>query len=210
MIGTLPPINADTVIDRLKAPLAEENPPRGDHDLNPGMRVEMQGEGELTPAAVLVPLITRPDGLTALFTQRTDLLLHHAGQISFPGGHVDPGDGTPEETALRETEEEVGLARKHIAIIGRLNRYVTRTGFSIIPVVALVTPPFDTNPDADEVDEVFEVPLDFLLDPANHQRHQREFKGQIREFYAMPYGDYYILGATAGMIINLYQVLREK
>lgn len=198
-------ITADIIIEKLQASAAEEAPPRGDHDLNPGMPTEKN----LTPAAVLVPLVTRPDGLTTLLTQRTDHLLHHAGQISFPGGHAEPGDGTPEETALRETEEEVGLARAHITTIGRLNQYVTRTGFSITPVVALVTPPFDVTPDADEVDEVFEVPLDFLLDPANHQRHRREFKGQIREFYAMPYEDYYIWGATAGMLMNLYEVLRE-
>lgn len=198
-------ITADIIIEKLQASAAEEAPPRGDHDLNPGMPTEKN----LTPAAVLVPLVTRPDGLTALFTQRTEHLLHHAGQISFPGGHAEPGDGTPEETALRETEEEVGLARAHITTIGRLNQYVTRTGFSITPVVALVTPPFEVTPDADEVDEVFEVPLDFLLDPANHQRHHREFKGQIREFYAMPYEDYYIWGATAGMLMNLYEVLRE-
>ncbi|MEE8350855.1 MAG: CoA pyrophosphatase [Rhodospirillales bacterium] len=195
-------ITADIVIERLKAPLGE---PKGDHDLNPGM----DPENNLTPAAVLVPLVTRPGGLTTLLTQRTEHLLHHAGQISFPGGHVDPGDDTPEDTALRETEEEVGLSRAHIKTIGRLNQYVTRTGFSITPVVAMVTPPFDVTPDASEVDEVFEVPLDFLLDPANHQRHNREFKGQIRQFYAMPYEDYYIWGATAGMLVNLYEVLRE-
>lgn len=198
-------ITADIIIEKLQASAAEEAPPRGDHDLNPGMPTEKN----LTPAAVLVPLVIRGGGLTTLFTQRTEHLLHHAGQISFPGGHAEPGDGTPEETALRETEEEVGLARAHITTIGRLNQYVTRTGFSITPVVALVTPPFEVTPDADEVDEVFEVPLDFLLDPANHQRHRREFKGQIREFYAMPYEDYYIWGATAGMLMNLYEVLRE-
>jgi len=206
-------ITAETIIERLQALAAEEIPTRGvprgilrgDHDLNPGM----QAEKDLTPAAVLVPLVIRGDGLTTLFTQRTEHLLHHAGQISFPGGHAEPSDCTAEETALRETEEEVGLARAHITTIGRLNQYVTRTGFSITPVVALVTPPFDINPDADEVDAVFEVPLDFLLDPANHQRHSREFKGQIREFYAMPYEDYYIWGATAGMLVNLYEVLRD-
>ncbi len=206
-------ITAETIIERLQALAAEETPTRGtpggilrgDHDLNPGM----QAEKDLTPAAVLVPLVIRGGGLTTLFTQRTEHLLHHAGQISFPGGHAEPGDATAEETALRETEEEVGMARAHITTIGRLNQYVTRTGFSITPVVALVTPPFDINPDADEVDAVFEVPLDFLLDPTNHQRHRREFKGQIREFYAMPYEDYYIWGATAGMLVNLYEVLRD-
>ncbi|MDA0305585.1 MAG: CoA pyrophosphatase [Proteobacteria bacterium] len=198
-------ITADIIIEKLQSFAAKDAPPRGDHDLNPGM----QTGKDLTPAAVLVPLVIRGGGLTTLFTQRTEHLLHHAGQISFPGGHVDPGDDSPEDTALRETEEEVGLARAHITTIGRLNQYVTRTGFAITPVVALVSPPFDVTPDADEVDEVFEVPLDFLLDPANHQRHRREFKGQIREFYAMPYEDYYIWGATAGMLVNLYEVLRD-
>lgn len=163
----------------------------------------------LTPAAVLVPLIDRTDGMTVLLTQRTEHVGDHAGQISFPGGHMEPGDDTPEETALRETEEEVGLDRRHVEIVGRLDRYVTRTGFSITPVVALVTPPFETNPDPEEVEEVFEVPLSFLLDPANHQRHSREFEGRTREFHAMPFGDYYIWGATAGMLINLYEVLSE-
>lgn len=189
------------------------NPPdnklRGDHDLNPGMRPDgSQGE-PLTPAAVLIGLVDHPDELTVLFTQRTDHLLHHPGQISFPGGHMDPGDKTPEDTALRETEEEVGLHSRHIEPIGRLGKYVTRTGFSITPVVALITPPFDVSPDPFEVDEVFEVPLEFLLDPVNHQRHTREFKGQTREFHAMPYGEYYIWGATAGMLFNLYEVLRQ-
>lgn len=182
---------------------------RGDHDLNPGMVAEMGKDPDLTPAAVLVGLVDHPGGLTVLFTQRTDHLQHHPGQISFPGGHMDAGDSTAEDTALREAEEEVGLHRRHVNIIGRLNEYVTRTGFSITPVVALVTPPFDVTPDPHEVEDIFEVPLDFLLDPANHQRHSRKFKGSTREFHAMPFGDYYIWGATAGMLINLYEVLRK-
>lgn len=206
MTGTAPSLSPEQVIERLRRPPAEDAPARGDHDLNPGM----EPADVLTPAAVLVPLVAHPDGLTAMFTQRTDHLLHHAGQISFPGGHRDPGDKTPEETALRETEEEVGLDRRHVEIVGRLDEYVTRTGFSITPVVALVTPPFETNPDPKEVVEVFEVPLSFLLDPANHQRHSREFEGRTREFHAMPFGDYYIWGATAGMLINLYEVLRDQ
>ncbi len=205
MTGATPSLSPKQVIERLRRRPTEGAPARGDHDLNPGMEPAQS----LTPAAVLVPLVTHPDGLTAMFTQRTDHLLHHAGQISFPGGHMDPGDDTPEETALRETEEEVGLDRRHVEIVGRLEQYVTRTGFSITPVVALVTPPFETNPDPEEVDEVFEVPLSFLLDPANHQRHSREFEGRTREFHAMPFGDYYIWGATAGMLINLYEVLSD-
>ncbi|MCW8836388.1 MAG: CoA pyrophosphatase [Rhodospirillales bacterium] len=176
---------------------------RGDHALNPGMHPT----GELIPAAVLVPLVDRPDGMTVLFTRRTAHLANHAGQVSFPGGHIEEADGTPLEAALRETEEEVGLARDRIETIGRLDTYVTRTGFHVVPVVGLVTPPFDVKPDPHEVDEVFEVPLSFLLNPANHQRHSVVYEGEPRYFHAMPYGDYYIWGATAGMLINLYEVL---
>ena len=182
MTETASSLGPQQVIERLRRPRPKERGPRGDHDLNPGMRPDTS----LTPAAVLVPLVNRAEGLTAMFTQRTGHLLHHAGQISFPGGHIDPGDKTPEETALRETEEETGLDRRHVEIIGRLSQYLTRTRFSITPVVALVEPPFELNPDPDEVEEVFEVPLAFLLDPANHQRHSREFEGRSRAFYAMP------------------------
>ncbi len=180
-------------------------PERGDHSLNPGLE-PMQ---PLRPAAVLVPLVDREDGFTVLFTRRTAHLAHHAGQISFPGGHIEPDDGGPIETALRETEEEVGLHRWHVRVLGRLDTYVTRTGFVVTPVIGLVTPPFITAPDPNEVDEVFEVPLAFLLDPANHQRCSAEFEGVTRYFYAMPYGDYYIWGATAGMVVNLWQLLND-
>ena len=178
---------------------------RGDHDLNPDLRPQQP----LVPAAVLVPLVDHPTGVTTLLTQRTDHLAHHPGQISFPGGHMERGDHSPEDTALRETEEEVGLARRHVHVIGRLDRYVTRTGFAVTPVVGVVEPPLRIDPDPKEVAEVFEVPLDFLLDPRNHRRHRRLFAGVEREFYAMPYEGYYIWGATAGMLVNLYQVLTE-
>ena len=176
---------------------------RGDHDLNPGMGLP----DKLTPAAVLIPLVARDDGVTMLLTQRTNHLAHHPGQVSFPGGHVDPTDGTPEETALRETEEEVGIDRRHITIIGRLADYKTRTGFAIAPIVGVVTPPFDVSPDPHEVAEVFEVPMTFLMDADNHERHSREYKGATRQFYAMPYNGFYIWGATAGMLVDLYNVL---
>ncbi len=198
----------EQIIERLRR--SSEGRLRGDHDLNPGLPPG-RGKGRaLTPAAVLIGLVGHRDGLTVLFTQRTGHLLHHPGQISFPGGHMDASDKTPEQTALRETEEEIGLNRGHVETIGRLDTYVTRTGFSITPVVALVKPPFDVEPDPHEVDEVFEVPLAFLLDPANHKRHSREIEGEIREFHAVPYGDYYIWGATAGILINLYEVLRQQ
>lgn len=179
---------------------------RGDHNLNPGM----DPNGPLTPAAVLVPLILRKDEITVLFTQRTHKMAKHPGQISFPGGHVDDMDLDAEATALRETEEEVGLDRQHIELIGRLDTYVIRTGFKVTPVVGMVQPPFEINPDSYEVDEVFEVPLSFLMDPANHERHSRTFEGHRREFYAMPYEGRYIWGATAGMIVNLHSVLKSS
>lgn len=178
---------------------------KGDHDLNPGMGIR----ADLRPAAVLVPIVLHEKGLTVLFTRRTDHLAHHAGQISFPGGHIEEGDPEPAAAALRETEEEVGLARRHVRVIGRLDRYVTRTGFDVTPVVGLVTPPFAVTPDPTEVAEVFEVPLAFLLDPANHKRMSRDVEGVARHFYAVPYGDYFIWGATAGMVMNLYEFLRR-
>ncbi len=177
---------------------------RGDHTLNP----DLFPDAPLVPAAVLVPIVEREAGLTVLFTLRAPHLLNHAGQISFPGGRMEPGDGTPRETALRETEEEIGLTRDRIEIIGQLEDYVTRTGFRITPIVAVVKPPFALRPDPVEVAEVFEVPLDFLLDSANHQRHTRLIGGRERAYYAMPYGEHYIWGATAGMLKCLYELVR--
>lgn len=179
---------------------------RGDHDLNSGMEPFLP----LKPAAVLIPLIDRPEGLSVLLTRRTAHLAHHAGQVSFPGGHIEPADEGPADTALRETEEEVGIDRGSIEVLGHLDIYVTRTGFVVTPVVALVHPPFTLRPDAHEVDEVFEVPLAFLLDPANHQKCSAEFEGVTRHFYAMPYGRHFIWGATAGMLVNLYEVLCKR
>ncbi len=179
---------------------------RGDQDLNPGMTPIPP----IKEAAVLVPLVDRPEGMTVLLTHRTSHLANHAGQVSFPGGRVDDGDGDFEDTALRETHEEIGLERTHVRIIGRLDTYLTRTGFAVTPVVGLIEPPFELAPDPFEVAEVFEVPLCFLLDPANHQLCSREFEGVTRYFYAMPYGRHYIWGATAGMLMNLYEFLRER
>jgi 8-oxo-dGTP pyrophosphatase MutT (NUDIX family) len=166
------------------------------------------GEGlPLTPAAVLFPIVLRDSGATVLLTQRTAHLRDHAGQISFPGGRVELDDLSPTHTALRETEEEIGLAREHIEIIGFLPEYRTGTGFRVIPVVALVTPPFALQPDPFEVAEVFEVPLEFLLDPDNHKPHSLHYRGALRHFFAMSYGDYFIWGATAGMIRSLTERL---
>ncbi len=168
-----------------------------------------EARDSLTAAAVLVPIVERSEGPTVLLTKRTAHLHDHAGQISFPGGRVDPGDDGPESTALRETEEEIGLARNHIRLIGQLDTYVTRTGFEISPVVGLVTPPFDLTLDDFEVAEAFEVPLGFILDPASQQRQSRMFRGAMRHFYVFPYDDYYIWGATAGMLVNLTEVLGD-
>jgi len=200
------------VLQRFKQAAHPEDPGepdkrRGDHNLNPGTYPE--DRQTLTPAAVLVPLINRPEGLTILLTQRTDHLATHAGQVSFPGGHTEKGE-TPEETALRETEEEVGLDPSKVKLLGRLDFYVTRTGFMVTPVVGIVEPPFEVQPDPNEVAEVFEVPLDFFLDPENHEQHSYFYQGKDRYFYAMPYDGHYIWGATAGMLVNLYQFLSGR
>lgn len=175
----------------------------GDHALNP----DAEPKEQPAPAAVLVPVIDRPLGLTLLFTRRTEHLAVHAGQISFPGGRTEPADVGPEETALRECKEEIGLDRKYARVLGNLSGYITRTGFRITPVVALIGTTFTPTLDPHEVAEAFEAPLDFFLDPANHQQCSREFEGTMRKFYAMPYGDRYIWGATAGILINLYNFL---
>lgn len=177
----------------------------GDHSLNAGL----QPLKPLKPAAVLVPLIER-EAMTVLFTRRTSHLAHHAGQISFPGGHIEPDDESPRDTALRETEEEIGIPREQITIIGHLDTYVTRTGFVVTPVVGVIAPPLVLNPDPQEVAEVFEVPLAFFMDAANHQYCSAEFDGQVRHFYAMPYRSYYIWGATAGMLKNFYDIVMAE
>ena len=142
------------------------------------------------PAAVLVPLVEHSAGFTVLFTQRTADLKAHGGQISFPGGRIEPSDVDAHAGALRETYEEIGLAASHIEILGTLDPYVTVTGFTVTPVVGVVTPPFDLKPDPVEVADIFEVPLAFFLDPANHQRHSRILaNGMVRGYYAIPFGD---------------------
>ena len=163
-----------------------------------------------TAASVLIALVLRPEGLTMLLTQRTAHLTDHAGQISFPGGRAEDYDASAIDTALRETEEEIGLDRRHIEIIGTLPDYVTGTGYKVTPVVGLVTPPFELTPDENEVAEIFEVPLAFLMDGANHQRLSFEMPEGAgrRTFYAMPYERFFIWGATAGMLRNLFHFLR--
>jgi len=165
------------------------------------------GDDELTPASVLFPIVLREHGPSVLLTQRTDHLRDHPGQISFPGGRVEPDDFSPAHTALREAKEEIGLSSEHVEIVGYLPEYRTGTGFRVTPVVAIVRPPFDLIPDLQEVAEIFEVPLAFLMDPANHQQHLIHNRGKLRPYFAMPYGDYFIWGATAGIIVALYQAL---
>jgi len=179
---------------------------------------EMLGDGQFTgidlpaghvykQAAVLVPLVVR-DSLSLLLTQRPLHLKHHPGQISFPGGRKEEADIDLVATALRETREEIGLSADRIEVIGTLPHYLTVTNYQVTPVVALVHRPFELVLDANEVADAFEVPLSFILNPANHERRARLWQGRMRHFYAMPFGDRFIWGATAAMLRNLYHFLR--
>ena len=165
------------------------------------------GHEGATVAAVLVPIVAHAAGLTVLFTQRTTHLKSHSGQVSFPGGRAEPGDASAEFTALREAAEEIGLPEGRVEILARLPDYHTRTGYRVTPVVGLLTPPLELAPDPREVAEVFEVPLAFLLEPQNRQRHTREFQGQTVGYYVFEYQGRVIWGATAGMLVNLYRML---
>ena len=161
------------------------------------------------PAAVLIPVVARPEGATVLLTRRSEHLKDHAGQIAFPGGKMDVADREPMDTALREADEEIGLDRRFVSPIGYLDPYLSSSGFRIIPVVALIDPAHQVRLDPSEVESIFEVPLGFLMDPARHETHQREWRGAMRRYYAMPYGDYYIWGVTAGILRNLYEKVYE-
>jgi 8-oxo-dGTP pyrophosphatase MutT (NUDIX family) len=189
---------------------------------NADWQPELAGDGRIfagrtpLPAAVLVPLVARREGLQVLLTQRTDHLRDHAGQISFPGGRSEPGDRDPVGTALREAEEEIGLAPERVDVIGALPHYTTVTGYVVTPVVGLVQPPIELTLDRFEVAEAFEVPLEFLMTPAHHRRHRFMFDGGEREFLSMPWRapaeggfarEYFIWGATAAMLRNLYRFL---
>jgi 8-oxo-dGTP pyrophosphatase MutT (NUDIX family) len=167
-------------------------------------------EQSLKPAAVLLLVVNHPGSPTVVFTQRTAHLSDHAGQISFPGGRCDADDCTPERTALREAEEEVGIAADRVELLGRLPEYRTSTGFAVTPVVGWAEPPMDYRPDPHEVADVFEVPLAFLLDERNHRYESAFYKGRMRHYWAMPYGERFIWGATAGMLVTFHRLMTRK
>jgi 8-oxo-dGTP pyrophosphatase MutT (NUDIX family) len=178
---------------------------RGDLDLDPAVW-ERAGVVASRPAAVLIPVVDHPVP-SVILTLRTSDLTSHAGQIAFPGGKIDPHDASPVAAALREAEEEIGLAPTFVEPLGYLDLSLTFSGFRILPTVARVEPGYALTLNHSEVAEVFEVPLAFLMGPENHQRHSRDWKGIVREYYAMPYGDRYIWGVTAGILRNLYERL---
>jgi 8-oxo-dGTP pyrophosphatase MutT (NUDIX family) len=182
---------------------------RSDFDLNPEARAEFQGRGPVRNAAVLIPIIDRREAMTVLFTRRTEHLTNHAGQVSFPGGRAEDHDEGPVATALRETEEEIGLDRSYVDVVGALGGYETVTSFVITPVVGVVTPGFDLKIDANEVAEVFEVPLDFLFDPANREIGSRIWNGKPRQYYQFTYDGHRIWGATARMVVILSEAMRD-
>jgi 8-oxo-dGTP pyrophosphatase MutT (NUDIX family) len=199
------------VAERLPADLPADTfdrnvwPRASDFQLNGG-RPNYELLALARPAAVLAPIVVRENGLTVLLTQRASHLRSHSGQVAFPGGKIDPGE-TAAESALREAQEEIGLDPAFVEPLGWLDPYLTGTGFRVAPLLALVRPGFALSLNADEVAEVFETPLDFLMNPANHKLDQREWQGQTRRFYAMPHDGHYIWGATAGIIRNLYERL---
>jgi len=186
---------------------ADAGLPRGDHDLNPELYDPAQS---LRQAAVLVPLVDHGKEITVLLTRRSSQLAHHAGQISFPGGRIEKQDRDAVAAALREAQEEIGLDPARVRLIGRLDTYVVRTGFRVHPFVGLVRAPLTPVLDRNEVEEAFEVPLGFFLRPGAKERHSRMYRGQERHFFAYPYENYYIWGATAGMLGNLAEILNPQ
>lgn len=203
-------ITVDQLRDRLvqyQRPSGQERPLRRNDDFSPRSSLKTGALQGLKPAAVLVPIVNRPSP-TLLLTRRVETLRAHAGQIAFPGGRIDETDISAHHAALREAHEEIGLSAHLVDVVGSLEDYETGTGYCVTPVVGIVQSNFSLQLHPAEVAEVFEVPLSFMLDPANHLTHAREWKGQVRTYYAIPYSDYYIWGATAGIIVNLCHAVK--
>ena len=196
------PLTRERIAEALRRPA----PPPEPHDLHV---IALKEGARVTEAAVLVPIVNRAGRPQLLLTQRTLHLDDHAGQISFPGGRVEAGDASREETALRETEEEIGLARATVALLGKLPDYEIPSGFRITPVVGWIEPPFVLKPDPHEVAAVFEAPLGHFLDARNYQRREYRFRGRHRHYLAVPFEGRYIWGATAGMLYSLCRMLRH-
>jgi 8-oxo-dGTP pyrophosphatase MutT (NUDIX family) len=187
--------------DRLRAALTRPARPSSDFDLNPA--IALPPGRVLRPAAVLVPVWLRPDGARLILTKRASHLKHHPGQIAFPGGKVDAGDDGPVGAALREAQEEIGLSAELVTVLGTLPTHETVTGFTVTPVLALVRGDFTPVPEAGEVEEAFTVPLSHVLDPARYHIERRRWRGEWRRYYTVPYGPYYIWGATARILRGL-------
>jgi 8-oxo-dGTP pyrophosphatase MutT (NUDIX family) len=190
--------------------LADPNiiPKRGDHDADPVMEAIAKVR-PIKPAAVLIPVVARAEPMV-LLTTRTAHLNDHAGQIAFPGGKIDADDESPAAAALREAQEEIGLEAQFIEPLGYLDVYMTTRGFRIVPTIARVSPGFSLTLNAQEVEDTFEVPLAFLMELTNHQRHSRDWEGMTRHYYAIPFGERYIWGVTAGILRNLHErIYRE-
>lgn len=192
----------ELIAERLRLPAPE-------HEQDDLHRIALQEGMPVTEAAVLVPLVNRPAGVQVLLTQRTEHLRDHGGQVSFPGGRVEPDDADREATALRETAEEIGLAADRVILLGRLPGYEIPSGFRITPVVGWIEPPFNVLPDAFEVADIFEAPLAHFLDAANYQRREYHFRGRHRHYLAIPWEGRYIWGATAGMLYSLCRMLNH-
>lgn len=191
----------------IRSGLSRPAPPPGITDLH---MIALQEGTRVTQAAVLVPLVNRGTGVQVLLTQRTEYLRDHGGQISFPGGRVEPGDVDREATALREMTEEIGLAADHVTLLGHLPDYEIPSGFRITPVVGWIEPPFTLTPDVFEVADIFEAPLAYFLNPANYQHREYRFRGRHRHYLAIPWDGRYIWGATAGMLYSLCRMLNKS
>lgn len=209
------PFSAESLALRARDVLSLDVPPgafaseailaHGDHQLAPSLT---PAPGTIhKPAAVLVPIVAHPGEATVLLTRRASHLRDHSGQIAFPGGKVDPSDVSPAETAFREAEEEIGLDRRLVRPLGYLSPYQSSSGYRILPLLALLEPDPPLRLNRDEVEAAFEVPLAFLMTEANHQRHAREWKGALRHYFAMPFGEHYVWGVTAGILRNMYERL---